>query len=198
MNVVLNASESLNGQTGFVRSPLPWLILAGDLCDGVVRFSEPDAVFVQLQVRDNGVGMDDAIFVKMFDPFFSTKFLSHPDRSRGKAGKDKINNERLSWFQGEYSQRRKPGDLAKMIASDDSFGGQTLDAYRFAWSITYFITWNPARAGKFAKHLKKISDRNSLHVYSAKERLPDFQEIFGDIARAEVDFVRSLKRLQVD
>ncbi len=61
-----------------------------------------------------------------------------------------------------------------------------------------FLTENPARAGKLAKHLKKISDRNSLHVYSAKERLADFQEIFGDVARVEVDLVRSLERLQVN
>lgn len=119
-------------------------------------------------------------------------------RSRGKAGKDKINEERLSWFQGDYAQRRKPGDLAKMIASDDPFNGQTLDAYSLAWSITYFLTENPARAGKFAKYLKKVSERNPLHVYSAKERLSDFQEIFGDMARVEVDLVRSIERLQVD
>jgi nitrogen-specific signal transduction histidine kinase/ActR/RegA family two-component response regulator len=75
MNLVLNASESLNGQTGFVRiSTSVAHFNAGDLCDCVVSFSEPDAVFVQLQVSDNGVGMDDAIIEKMFDPFFSTKF----------------------------------------------------------------------------------------------------------------------------
>jgi hypothetical protein len=119
-------------------------------------------------------------------------------RSRGKAGKDKINDERLSWFQGDYSQRRKPGDLAKMIASDDAFGGQTLDAYSLAWSITYFLTENPARAGKFAKYLKKVSDRNPLHVYSAKERLADFQEIFGDISRVEVELLRSMGQVRID
>ncbi len=119
-------------------------------------------------------------------------------RSRGKAGKDKINEERLSWFQGDYAQRRKPGDLAKVIASDEFFGSQSLDAYSLAWSITYFFTENPARAGKFAKYLKKVSERNPLLVYSAKERLSDFQEIFGDIARVEVELVRSIERLQVD
>lgn len=119
-------------------------------------------------------------------------------RSRGKAGKDKINEERLSWFQGDYSQRRKPGDLAKVIASDDFFGAQSLDAYSLAWSITYFLTENPARAGKFAKYLKKVSERNPLHAYSAAERLSDFQEIFGDIARVEVDLFRSIERLRGD
>jgi hypothetical protein len=116
-------------------------------------------------------------------------------RSRGKAGKDKINAERLSWFQEDYSQRRKPGDLAKVIASDDFFGSQSLDAYSLAWSLTYFLTDNPARAGKFAKYLKKVADRNPLHVYSAKERLADFQEIFGDISRVEVDLLRATDRI---
>ena len=119
-------------------------------------------------------------------------------RSRGKAGKDKVNDERLSWFQGDYSQRPKPGDLARMIASDDTFSGQTLDTYSLAWSITYFLTENPARAGKFAKYLKKVSDRNPLHVYSAKERLTDFQEIFGDISRVEVELLRSMGQVRID
>jgi hypothetical protein len=116
-------------------------------------------------------------------------------RSRGKSGKDKINDERLSWFLEDYSQRRTPGDLAKLIASDDLFASQSLDAYSLAWSLTYFLTENPARAGKFAKYLKKVADRNPLHVYSAKERINDFQEIFGDLSRLEVDLLRSMERI---
>lgn len=119
-------------------------------------------------------------------------------RSRGKAGSNKLNEERLAWFQGNYSQHRKQGDLAKVIASDDFFATQSLDAYSLAWSFTYFLTENPARSGKFAKYLRKVSERNPLNVYSAKERLSDFQEIFGDIARVEVDLVRTIERLPLD
>ena len=75
MNLVLNGSESLNGQTGFVRISTSVVQLsADDLCDCVVSFSEPDSAFVQLQVSDNGSGMDSVTIEKMFDPFFSTKF----------------------------------------------------------------------------------------------------------------------------
>ncbi len=75
MNLVLNGSESLNGQTGFVRISTSVVQLsADDLCDCVVSFSEPDSAFVQLQVSDNGSGMDTVTIEKMFDPFFSTKF----------------------------------------------------------------------------------------------------------------------------
>ena len=75
MNLVLNGSESLNGQTGFVRISTSTVHLnSRDLCDCIVSFSEPDSAFVQLQVSDNGSGMDTATIEKMFDPFFSTKF----------------------------------------------------------------------------------------------------------------------------
>ena len=75
MNLVLNGSESLNAQTGFVRISTSMVHLsAGDLSYCVVCFSEPDSAFVQLQVSDNGIGMDGATIERMFDPFFSTKF----------------------------------------------------------------------------------------------------------------------------
>lgn len=75
MNLVLNASESLDGHAGFVRISTSVVQLnASDRSDCVVCFSESEAAFAQLQVSDNGIGMDDAIIEKMFDPFFSTKF----------------------------------------------------------------------------------------------------------------------------
>ncbi len=75
MNLVLNGSESLSGQTGFVRISTSVVHLdTDDLRDCVVSFSEPDSALVQLQVSDNGSGMDTATIEKMFDPFFSTKF----------------------------------------------------------------------------------------------------------------------------
>lgn len=75
MNLVLNGSESLNGQTGFVRISTSVVHLnADELSDCVVSFSESGFAFVQLQVSDNGMGMDAAIIEKIFDPFFSTKF----------------------------------------------------------------------------------------------------------------------------
>ncbi|MFO0999833.1 MAG: ATP-binding protein [Planctomycetaceae bacterium] len=75
MNLVLNGSESLIGQTGFVRISTSVVHLnADELNDCVVSFSESVPAFVQLQVSDNGMGMDSTIIEKIFDPFFSTKF----------------------------------------------------------------------------------------------------------------------------
>ena len=118
-------------------------------------------------------------------------------RTRSGAGADleKANAERLEWFRKNYSERRQPGDLAKLIASDEMFGSQTLDAYSAAWGITWFLTENPARARLFSKYLKTISEHDPLQQYTADQRLKDFQTTFGDIARLEVDYVRAMDRL---
>ena len=107
----------------------------------------------------------------------------------------RLNSDRLEWFKTEYEQRRQPGDLAKLIAADDMFSKQTLDAYSSAWAITWFLTENPARARMFSKYLKVVSERDPLEAYTAEQRLEDFQKVFGDISRMEVDYVRALDRL---
>ncbi len=79
-----------------------------------------------------------------------------------------MNPDRLEWFKTDYSQRRQPGDLARLIASDDMFRQQTLDAYSAAWGITWFLTENPARARMFSKYLKSLRERDPLQAYTAE------------------------------
>ncbi len=109
---------------------------------------------------------------------------------------DKINAERLDWFREEYGNRRKHGDLARMIADDDMFRNQSLDAYSNAWAFAYFMTETPARARLFMRYLKKLSERDCLAAYTASDRLADFQSVFGDIARVEVEFLRFMDRVE--
>jgi hypothetical protein len=82
-----------------------------------------------------------------------------------------------------------------MIATEDMFRNQALDAYSSAWALTYFLTENPARARQFVLYLKMLSERDPLNAYPPEDRLKDFQSVFGDISRLEVDFLRSLERL---
>lgn len=117
-------------------------------------------------------------------------------RMRGKStAEQKINSERLEWFIEEYETRRQPGDIARMIATEDMFRNQALDAYSSAWALTYFLTETPARARQFVLYLKMLSERDPLNAYTPEGRLEDFQSVFGDISRLEVDFLRSLERL---
>ncbi len=75
LNLIINASEAFEGQPGTITIRMgeefceqrelstPWLnqdLPAGD--------------YVYLEVEDNGKGMDEDTLLRVFDPFFSTKF----------------------------------------------------------------------------------------------------------------------------
>jgi hypothetical protein len=109
---------------------------------------------------------------------------------------DKINTDRLNWFNTEYESRRQPGDLARMVAEDELFRNQALDAYSSAWAFTYFMTENPSRARSYIRYLRILGERDPLQHYTAEQRLKDFQSAFGDISKVEMDFLRSIDRLE--
>ena len=74
MNLVINASDALEDQTGEIRlrtwrgRPLP-------VPDGVVySFDLPGDDCACLEVADTGFGMDAGTLARIFDPFFTTKF----------------------------------------------------------------------------------------------------------------------------
>lgn len=124
--------------------------------------------------------------------------LESPGQRQSSAGRDlknRVNSERLEWFNGQYASRRSAGDVAKLIASDDPFRSQTLDAYSRAWALTFFMAENPARTQKYMSYLQFVRDRKSTAEYTAAERLQDFETYFGDIARVEVEFLRFMDRL---
>ncbi len=111
------------------------------------------------------------------------------------SSESRYNSERLNWYRTEYARRRQPGDVARMVASDEPFQKQTLDAYSNAWALTYFMSENPARTRQFASYIHKLENRESTGPATSEERLKDFQAAFGDIARLEVEFLRFMDRL---
>ena len=114
--------------------------------------------------------------------------------SRGN-GKSRINQARLDWFRQQYATRRNLGDVAKMVASDDFFTRNTLDAYSNAWALTYFMTDSPARTQQFVNYIRLVESRPANSVYSTEDRLADFAKVFGDISRLETEFLRTIDRL---
>ena len=70
MNLVLNAAEAIGTDAGLIT-----------VKTGLRRVNDGDPAnlapgeYVYLEVRDTGCGMDDATRGRIFDPFFSTKFV---------------------------------------------------------------------------------------------------------------------------
>ena len=117
------------------------------------------------------------------------------NRRGGQASGERVNPERRDWFRNNYRPGRPAGSLAKLIASDNLFRRQTLSAYSEAWALTFFLMENPARRKNLAAYLQKLIQRDVTKRYGAKERLSDFESVFGDIARLEVEFLRYMDRL---
>jgi PAS domain S-box-containing protein len=74
-NLVINAVEATQDRAGVIRVDTGVRDLAAAL-DGEAAFGAiPAGRYVCLAVSDNGTGIDSAVRPRIFDPFFSTKFM---------------------------------------------------------------------------------------------------------------------------
>ena len=112
---------------------------------------------------------------------------------RGKAI-TRINRNRLLWFANYSQKRRKKDSLQSFVREDDLFQSATFDAYAEAWALTFFLVeTQPAR---YARYLKKISQRDPLKQYSAESREQDFKEAFKtNLKTLEVDYLEFIDQL---
>lgn len=75
MNLVINASEALDNQSGRIDISTGCRECDRDYLNDVWLDSGlPEGAYVFLEIRDSGCGMDRETMTKLFDPFFTTKF----------------------------------------------------------------------------------------------------------------------------
>jgi two-component system, cell cycle sensor histidine kinase and response regulator CckA len=76
MNLITNASEALDGQSGIITVSSG--VVECDLTclsESYVDDRLPEGSYVTFEVSDTGCGMDEDTLSKIFDPFFTTKFV---------------------------------------------------------------------------------------------------------------------------
>ena len=75
MNLVSNASEAMDDRDGVIALSTGNMSCdTNDLKDVWLDENLPEGPYVYLEVADTGCGIDQETLVKIFDPFFSTKF----------------------------------------------------------------------------------------------------------------------------
>ncbi|MGQ0636660.1 MAG: DUF1570 domain-containing protein [Planctomycetaceae bacterium] len=116
--------------------------------------------------------------------------------SRANTGiRSRVNRERLVWFGNFVKERRRPQSLEALIASDDLFSQNPLDAYSQAWALTFFLF--ETRPRNYAEYLRAVASRNSLERYAAAARVADFERAMGkELKLLEAEFLRFMADLK--
>ncbi|MFG0332929.1 MAG: DUF1570 domain-containing protein [Maioricimonas sp. JB049] len=114
-------------------------------------------------------------------------------RSDSRSGdrNSRVNRHRLEWF---IRKNLRDVPMTDLIADDQYFVRSGLDAYSYAWALSFFLT--ETRSYDYAGYLRTIRSRDPLAAYTSKQRLSDFQKAFGkDLGWLQVQFGRFMDEL---
>jgi len=91
---------------------------------------------------------------------------------------DRINRDRLSYFQKRVAPTHKPDRLQELVSSDRLFASDPLGAYAEAWALSFYLVETEPR--KYCEYLALTARHPPFRAYTPAERLADFTSVFGD------------------
>jgi hypothetical protein len=131
-------------------------------------------------------------FVEGIAVYFETPDLSS---AKGWRGIGMINEPRLLQFH-DYLRSRPPDSLKTLLTTDTRLrsAAEGLNAYAEAWALTYYLMRQ--RPKEYVAYLKMLSEKKPLLEDSPKQRLEQFERIFGDWKQLDVELLRYMSRLR--
>jgi len=127
----------------------------------------------------------------------ATMFEPEGARQNSRRGSvmNRVNKDRYLRFGNFAKLRRKKNSLKAFIQNDSMYKSNTLDFYAQAWALSFFLC--ETRPREYARYLITIAQRPDFSQYTAKERLADFQSVFGKKTDwLETKFLRYMTRLK--
>jgi uncharacterized protein DUF1570 len=141
---------------------------------------------LQTRYADNPLWVSEGIAV----------YCETPDlqNSKGWDGIGAVNRPRLERFR-EYRKHRPADSLSTLISDDDRLRNSetALDAYAEAWALNYYLIRN--RTKQYVAYLKMLSEKRQLLWDEPADRRKAFQAAFGDLGKLDIDFLRSIERV---
>ncbi|MEZ6095503.1 MAG: DUF1570 domain-containing protein [Pirellulaceae bacterium] len=108
---------------------------------------------------------------------------------------ERINQGQLKAL-AQYSRDGKVrGKLQALISGDELFEREPLLAYSLAWAVTFYVC--ETRPADYSRYMNRLRNRPDFQEYTAKERLKDFQDLFGnDLNDFEIRMLQYLSGLK--
>jgi len=124
-------------------------------------------------------------------------YFETPDlkSSKGWRGIGAVNRPRLAQFH-KYFRSRPPNSLETLIRDDKRFhdAKQSLDTYAEAWALTYFLIKQHPK--EYLAYLRMLSEKKPLIYADPKQRVAEFEKVFGDLDILDMEFIRFMRRVR--
>lgn len=188
MNLVKNASEALDGETGRIRIETGKQHCGADyLASCYLDDQLEPGEYVYLEVSDTGCGMTRAEIKRIFDPFYSTKFVGRGLGLAATLGIVRAHNGALR-VDSELDKGTTFRFLFPAVATNQPFTPQTpLPAARPLKSTVVMVVENKDEIAEFVRYTLRQEDVEVLLAADGQEALHTLRNADLDVAAVILD-----------
>jgi hypothetical protein len=142
---------------------------------------------MQTRFADNPLWVSEGLAVFFESPDFKS--------ARGWKTIGVVNRVHLDNFR-RFALERPEDSLATLLRDDTRFRDpqRATDAYSEAWALNYYLL--KRRSDDYVEYLQRLAEKKPLLQDGSEDRLALFEEVFGDPAALNAEFVRFILHLR--